>query len=367
MDNQITNYKRYLLLVILVGIAAHIALYYLKYTFYNKQSEVEQYVKNDTGIMNNSNTGLRCLGDVTLLDVDDTINEYPVGYVGDMQVDVLIDSIKKTIIVNDVKLNSLGSTFTKTKCHFYTTKFTNVVQKPEDAGYDASLWQYTYTGEGKKILDFTKRKDEYNSYFIYNLGYSIDPKERYVALSHGFMSGGDEYKDIFLYIKNLETLKDIAKVDLKNDVFAKYSDIYGDVMFENSHWSDDEKYFLVPFNDQADVTGYVRVNLNDGTYQVYDSYPGTMGGDQINVNTGWTTFDDGPEWSGWKQIEEEVRDEWRKEGIKVNFGIYNIYTKEKRIIEQVDDTTHWHEPRWVDDNTLEYLSINGEKKIYTII
>lgn len=221
-------------------------------------------------------------------------------------------------------------------------------------------------GEGEKILDFTRRIDQYNSYFIYNLGYSIDPNERFVVLSHGFMSGGKDYKDILLYVKDIETLKDVAVIDLKNDVFGENSDIYGDILFENAHWSDDGKYFLVPFNDQADVTGYIRVNLIDGSYNVYDSYLGTMGGDQININTGWTTFDDGPEWSGWKDIEEQTRDEWRKEEVKVNFGIYNIYTKEKRIIEQVDDTTHWHEPRWIDDNTLEYLAITGDRKVYKI-
>lgn len=364
MENQDINYKKYLLSVFLVGLIAHGALYYLKYKHNSKQNDIVQNIKTD--IENQSISRLKCLGDVILVDVDDTINEYPVGYVGDMKVDVLINSIKKTIIVNDVKLNSLGSTFTKAKCHFYTTKFKNVARKPNDVGYDASLWRYTYDGEGEKVLDFTRRNDEYNSFFIYNLGYSVDPNERFIVLSHGFMSGGDEYKDILLYVKDLKTLKDIAVVDLKNDVFEKNLDIYGDVLFENAHWSDDGNYFLVPFNDQADVTGYVRVDLKNGTYQVYDSYLGTMAGDQLNINTGWTTFDDGPEWSGWKQIEEEVRDEWRKEGTKVNFGIYNIYTKEKRIIEQVDDTTHWHEPRWIDDSTLEYLAISGEKKVYKI-
>jgi hypothetical protein len=363
MDNQVINYKKYLLLVAIVGAFAHVGLYFLTHSHKEEKSEIVQYVKNTVNM--NSKTALKCLEEITLLDVDDTINEYPVGYVGDMQVDVLIDSIKKTIIVNDVKLNSLGSTFTKTKCHFYTTKFKNVTREPKTS-YDASLWRYTYTGEGEKILDFTRRIDQYNSFFIYNLGYSIEPNERYIVLSHGFMSGGEDYKDIILYVKDIETLKDVAVVDLKNDVFGKNSDIYGDILFENAHWSKDGKYFLVPFHDQADVTGYIRVNLIDGSYDVYDAYLGTMAGDQININTGWTTFDDGPEWSGWSDIEESNRDEWRAKGIKVNFGIYNIYTKEKRIIEQVDDTTHWHEPRWIDDNTLEYLSITGQKKVYTI-
>lgn len=362
MENQDINYKKYLLYVFIVGVVVHGSLYYLKYAAHTYQDSALQDLNKIS--VTKTTEPLKCLGDVTILDVDDTINEYPVGNVGDMRVDVLVDSLKKSITVNDVKLNSFG-TFSKASCHFYTTKFINVKRKPKTS-YDASLWQYTYTGEGKKILDFTRRKDEYNSYFIYNLGYSVDPNERFIVLSHGFMSGGEEYKDIFLYVKNIETLKDLAVVDLKNDVFGKNPEIYGDVLFENAHWSDDGNYFLVPFNDQADVTGYVRVNLKDGSYQVYNSYLGTMAGDQFNVNTGWTTFDDGPEWSGWKQIEEEVRDEWRKEGMKVNFGIYNIYTKEKRIIEQVDDTTHWHEPHWIDDNTLEYLSIDGEKKVYRI-
>lgn len=364
MENQDINYKKYLLFVIIVGLVAHGALYYLKYVYYANQNDVMRVVSNES--RSKFSGPLKCLGDVTILNVDDTINEYPVGNVGDMRVD-LIDKNDESysFTINDVSIGSID-TFIKTNCHFYTTKFKNVSRKPNDIGYDASLWRYTYTGEGEKVLDFTRRKDEYNSFFIYNLGYSVDPNERFIALSHGFMSGGEEYKDILLYVKDLKTLKDIAVIDLKNDVFGKNLDIYGDVLFENAHWSDDGNYFLVPFNDQADVTGYVRVDLKNGTYQVYDSYLGTMAGDQFNVNTGWTTFDDGPEWSGWKQIEEEVRDEWRKEGMKVNFGIYNIYTKEKIVLEQVDDTTHWHEPRWVDDNTLEYLSVSGERKVYKI-
>lgn len=364
MENQDINYKKYLLYVFIVGVVAHGSLYYLKYVAHTYQDSA---VQNLNKISVTKTTGpLKCLGDVTILDVDDTINEYPVGNVGDMMVDIVSKDDKSySLTIKDVFIGSMD-TFIKAKCHFYTTKFMNVKRKPNDIGYDASLWRYSYTGEGEKVLDFTRRKDEYNSYFIYNLGYSVDPNERFIALSHGFMSGGEEYKGILLYVKNIETLKDVAVVDLKNDIFEKNPEIYGDVLFENAHWSDDGIYFLVPFNDQADVTGYVRVNLKDGSYQVYNSYLGTMAGDQFNVNTGWTTFDDGPEWSGWKQIEEEVRDEWRKEGMKVNFGIYNIYTKEKRIIEHVNDTTHWHEPRWIDDNTLEYLSVSGEKKVYKI-
>ncbi|MDQ5961934.1 MAG: hypothetical protein QG669_326 [Patescibacteria group bacterium] len=360
MDNQAINYKKYLLFVVIVGIFAHGGLYFLYHNIEPQNQEKSQ----NTIITENkqvSNKNLICRDQIKSLKWDDKINVYEGKRSGDMSIEVVgVKDEKYDFLIKDVFVGSIVA-FVGADCHFYTTKFLNVKRVPKTS-YDASLWQYTYTGEGKKVLDFTRRIDENNSFFIYNLGYSVDPKEKFVALSHGNVYEGE----ITLTIKDLNTLNDFVVIDLKNGVFKEHPEMFGDILFENAHWSKDGKYFLTPFHDQADVIGYIRVNLVDGSHQVYDAYPGTMGGDQINADTGWTTFDDGPEWSGWSDIEESNRDEWRAQGIKVNFGIYNIYTKQKIVIEQVNDTTHWHEPRWIDDNTLEYLSITGEKKIYTL-
>ena len=346
----------------IVGTFAHGGLYYL-----HNHNDIQNQKKSQNTIYIEDkevlNENLICRDQIKSLKWDDKINVYKNQSSGDMSVEVVsIKDEKYNFLIKDVNVGSIDS-FIESNCHFYTTKFLNVERKPEALNYDASLWQYSYTGKGKKILDFTERTNEDNIKFIYSLGYSVDPKEKFVALSHGYVYEGEMY----LYVKELSTLKDVALVDLKNDVFKKHPEMFGDVLFENVHWPKDGKYFLAPFHDQADVIGYIRVNLVDGSHQVYDAYPGTMAGDQINIDSGWTTFDDGPEWSGWSDIEESTRDEWKAKGQKVNFGIYNIYTKEKRIIEQVNDTTHWHEPRWIDDNTLEYTSISGEKKTYKIL
>jgi hypothetical protein len=361
MDNQAINYKKYLLFVVIVGIFAHGGLYFLYHNIEPQNQEKSQ----NTIITENkqvSNKNLICRDQIKSLKWDDKVNVYKNQSSGDMRVEITdLRDKKYDYVIKDVNVGSIDS-FIETDCHFYTTKFLNVKRESSKLTYDASLWQYTYDGTGKKILDFTERIDISSIKFIYSLGYSVDPKEKFIALSNRHSSNGEMY----LFIKRMATLENVSQINLKKDLFEKHPEKRGDIAFENGSWSTDEKFFLVPFSDQANITGYIRVQLTDGHFDVFDVYPGTMVGDKINVDSGWTTFDDGPEWSGWSDIEESNRDEWRAQGIKVNFGIYNIYTKQKIVIEQVDDTTHWHEPRWIDDNTLEYLSITGEKKIFIV-
>ncbi|MCA9353735.1 hypothetical protein KC842_02580, partial [Candidatus Nomurabacteria bacterium] len=93
---------------------------------------------------------------------------------------------------------------------------------------------------------------------------------------------------------------------------------------------------------------------------------GTMGGDPLNIETGWVTYDDGAPWSGFADIDEEYQNEWLDQGKLVNFKLYNIFTKEEILLEQFSDAIWYPGQKWIDEKTLEYTVPSGEVKQYKV-
>lgn len=220
------------------------------------------------------------------------------------------------------------------------------------------LWRYSYEGAGSNILTFYDGDEKKG--FAYSLLSQVDFQEKYLALLKGFV-GDTTYQVV---IKDLDTLEDRYVIDLKNDLFTKYPQVVGDVEFKG--WTKDERYFWFSLFDQAYVLAWVRVDMADGSYEVYKAPVGAMNGDAINIETGWVTYDDGPPWSGFTDFDEQFQKEWESEGKKVSFALYNLFTKQNILLETIADTTWFYMPKWIDDKTLEYVLPDETKKLYTL-
>jgi len=164
-------------------------------------------------------------------------------------------------------------------------------------------------------------------------------------------------------IKNLET-KDDALVLTLSDLVTKYHAPEATIGLKT--WTKDGSYFWGRLSEGADVFAFFRVKRDIWETEVFSTPQGTMGGDALNAERGYVTYDTGPGWSGVQEIAEEVDQEWKQQGRTVNFYLYNLITRQKTLLNTTDDTIWFHKPAWVSDTTLEYELPNGDKKTYRI-
>ena len=246
-------------------------------------------------------------------------------------------------------------------CSIYIIEVKNERKEGKTLRYLAEIRRYDFFGENNLVLTLvTDNSFDKKSNILYSLKFDVSNSEKYISLVQGYV-GSEDYA---LHIKDIETKENIVEVNLTSDLFIKYPNIAGDVEFRG--WSEDEKYFWFSLFDQANVLAYVRVNMENGDFGVFEAPVGTMNQDAFNVNTGWVTYDDGPPWTGVREFEEEYQQEWEEAGDFVTFSIYNIFSKQKIDLEKTTNTTWWHYPKWLDDETLEYKLPSGEIKKYNL-
>ena len=116
----------------------------------------------------------------------------------------------------------------------------------------------------------------------------------------------------------------------------------------------------------ANEIAYLRILRDLWKLDVLPVPSGTSGGTALNPEYGYVTYDTGPGWIGIDVIAEQVYDEWRKEGKKIDFYLYNLFTKEKTLLATIDDPSWSFKPQWLSDTELRYELPTGEKKIYKI-
>jgi len=247
------------------------------------------------------------------------------------------------------------------KCGVYVIRELNYDSKKtkQDPGYRSELWKYTYNGKGEflLLLHEVTNQGEYKSYFATD--FRIDPQEVYVALERGY-PGANDYA---LVVRNLDTKID-AFVLLRKTLSEKYSINSG--YFRLQEWTRDGNYFWASLSMTSVVEVFLRILRDIWEFDVLPAPEGTMGGTALNSELGYITYDDGAPWSGDADIDEMYRQQWKEEGKKVHFYLYNLLTKKQILLATIDDPTWNFKPKWISDTELEYELPTGEKKIYQI-
>ena len=248
------------------------------------------------------------------------------------------------------------------KCGIYVIREFNYSPKTRRStlNYSNDLWKYNYKNEGMEILkfSFTDSSGKYNSF--YNDDFRIDSTENYVVLERGYL-GKDDYS---LVVKNLETKEDIFVLSA-NEIQKRNPNLAGG--FDMREWSKDGRYFWGDIFDGAYVNAYFRIDTQNWKPDIYEALDGTGGGDALNVETGYVTYHkDIIPWTGDAEFDEINKEKWLKEGKKVHFYIYNLFTKKQIFLEIFDDPTWFTKPKWLSDTELQYELPSGEKKIYKL-
>src|SRR3989344_3883790 len=226
--------------------------------------------------------------------------------------------------------------------------------------YSSGLWKYDYQQDYKiEILKFnyTNNNGEYISF--YNDDFRIDSFEKYLVLEKGYL-GKDDYA---IVVKDLKTKEDVFILSAKS-IFEQYPNIIGD--FDMLEWSKDGRYFWGNISDGAYVNAYFRIDTTNWKADIFEAPDGAIGGMPLNVNTGYVSIQPGLAWTGDAELTRELKEKEKKEGRKSFLYLYNLFTKEKILIETTDEPQFFFKPKWFSDTELEYELPIGENKIYKI-
>lgn len=233
------------------------------------------------------------------------------------------------------------------KCGAYVIREFNYDYKRSKplTDFKMEIWRYRYDGSGEKLME------------AYD--FRIDPSEKYIVLEESYL-GKEDYA---LVIKDLNTKEDVFILPTQS-IVKQYPTIIGS--FDMRGWTKDGKYFWGDIFDGADVLAFFRINAETWKWELFEVPVGTMGGTALSSEFGYITYDDGPPWTGDAESDQINKEKWQKEGKKLNFYLYNLFTQKQILLETVDDPLWSFKPQWLSDTELEYILPNGEKKVYKI-
>jgi hypothetical protein len=236
---------------------------------------------------------------------------------------------------------------------YHTTK-----QKP---GFRIELWKYSYDNQGKQVALLAKNAQISGTYYnYYSYDFRVDPTESYIALDRSY-AGSPTHAFV---IKNLKTLKDDFILPVK-DILDKYLSAAGGSSDLNS-WTKDGRYFWGNLFDGANVLAFIRIETKTWRWDVFPAPAGAMGGDALNPERGLVTYHLGAPWTADADFDQMYREQWKKEGKKVPFYVYNLITKEKTLLAEIDDPTWYFKPKWISDTELEYYLPGDKRGVYEV-
>jgi hypothetical protein len=245
------------------------------------------------------------------------------------------------------------------KCGVYVIRVFNYdpQKTKQEPGYRKELWKYEYNGDSQILILFAEKTKEFVSY--YSPDFRIGPLETYIVLEKGYL-GKEDYS---LVIKDLKTKEDIFTLSMK-EIVKQYSNIVG--VFDMLEWTKDSKYFWGSISEGAYVHGYFRIDTTNWKTDIFEAPEGAMGGFPLNINTGYVSIQPGQVWTGDYQLTQELKEQYKKEGKKSSLYLFNLFTKEKILLDTVDEPLWSFKSKWIFDTELEYTLPSGEKKIYKI-
>ncbi len=248
------------------------------------------------------------------------------------------------------------------KCGVYVIRRFNYDVKTRQGtpNFRKELWKYDYRGKGEKILIFSETDDKGNFKLYFGDDFRVDPTELYVALIKGYP---DQQKNYGFSIRNNKISKDVFLLS-HSSILEINPNFVGSLGLKD--WTKAGNYFWGDIFAGAPRLGFVRIQRDTWKYDILPVPAGTLGGTAFNPEYGCVTYDTGPGWIGIDVVAEQVYDEWRKAGKKVDFYLYNLFTKEKTLLATTGDSSWNFKPKWLSDTELQYELPTGEKKIYKI-
>src|SRR3989338_7569558 len=228
-------------------------------------------------------------------------------------------------------------------------------------GASYELWHYSYNGTGKKLLTFSESDVRGRPRNYFSFEFSIDDHEKFLVLERGY-SGTEDHAIIF---KRLDTLQNILVLSV-GEMLEKLPGISGYPSF--GRWSKDGRYLWGGISFAAENYARFRIDTINWTYEVFSLLDDKFnGGGVVEPNTGWMDYDTGSIWTGDAEYNESYRQERKKQGKSSDLHIYNLFTKEDRLIESTKEDPIWfYKPEWISENELEHELPSGEKKMYNI-
>ena len=114
------------------------------------------------------------------------------------------------------------------------------------------------------------------------------------------------------------------------------------------------------------MLAFFRIEAGIWKWEIFEAPQGTMGGDALNPELGYTTYNTGAPWTGSQELNEEIKKQWQEQGKIASFYLYNLFTKKQILLATTTDPIWYFKPRWLSDTELQYYIPSGEKKVYKI-
>lgn len=214
-----------------------------------------------------------------------------------------------------------------------------------------TIWKYDYKGHGVPILTLAEKQNDKVVHY-YSTDFRIDPDERFLVLEKGFAGSSEGIYDIVF--KNLRTMEDVFIFPVL-EVWENYPEtIFGSSVGFDQGWTKDGRYFWANFFGGAPVYAYIRIDTKDWSYGLFPAPPDVLGGDQLNIETGWVTVHPGNVWYGIHELAQEEFEKRYAEGTGTELYIHNLFTGENRLVASIPEPLWYFRPKWISDTELEY-------------
>lgn len=289
--------------------------------------------------------------------------------------EVKIPSVPTTIFIKDKSSGAIHYSFIidnffplirVQKCGVYVVR-----QFAEsDYTYNDELWRYDYSGEGAKIFTLASFKNKKPEGVLYGTAFTIDSQERYVTLERGYL----DQPDYGLVIKDLKTLNDLF-VLTHNDIKNINAEVVLGILangiqrggLDIGRWTNDGKYLWGTMFNGALDTAYYRIEMGTWKTEVFSPPPDLpSGAERATSFAGFVAYADFPTFFGIDVIAKQKQEKFIKEGRVKHLYLYNLRTKEKKLLAGTMDPAQRFNIKWLSDTEFEYEMPGGEKKIYKI-
>lgn len=223
--------------------------------------------------------------------------------------------------------------------------------------YRREFWKYDYKKKGRPLI-IDSAKWSYENI----LGdFRVSPDEKYVFLIKSYL-GKDDYA---LVIKDLKTKEDAYELKLK-EILEKHTDVMpGSIGL--GIFTPDGRYFWGDIYDGARETAYYRIEMETWKTEILPLPKDIPAGvERAWSFLGYVAYADFPTFFGIDEVAKQEQEKFKKEGREKHLYLYNLRTKEKKLLASTPDPARRFNIKWLSDTELEYELPAGEKKIYEI-